>query len=41
MSIKKAKVITITSVKGGTGKSTFTLCLAGALSKIKTKTIFQ
>lgn len=39
MSIKKAKVITITSVKGGTGKSTFTLCLAGALSKTKTKTI--
>lgn len=39
MSVKKAKVITITSVKGGTGKSTFTLCLAGALSKKKIKTV--
>ena len=39
MSVKKAKVITITSVKGGTGKSTFTLNLAGALSKKQIKTI--
>ena len=39
MSVKKAKVITITSVKGGTGKSTFTLSLAGALSKKQIKTI--
>lgn len=39
MSLKKAKVVTITSVKGGTGKSTFTLCLAGALSKNKIKTV--
>lgn len=39
MSVKKAKVITVTSVKGGTGKSTFTLCLAGALSKNKIKTV--
>ncbi len=39
MSVKKAKVITITSVKGGTGKSTFTLCLAGALSKKEKKVV--
>ena len=39
MSVKKAKVITVTSVKGGTGKTTFTLNLAGALSKNKIKTI--
>ena len=28
MNIKKAKVITVTSVKGGTGKTTFTLNVA-------------
>ena len=39
MSVKKSKVITITSVKGGTGKSTFALCLAGAFSKKKIKTV--
>ncbi|MBR2708595.1 MAG: AAA family ATPase [Bacilli bacterium] len=39
MSVKKAKVITITSVKGGTGKSTFTLSLAGELSKKNKKTV--
>lgn len=39
MSVKKAKVITITSVKGGTGKTTFTLSLAGTLSKKKIKTV--
>lgn len=39
MSVKKSKVITITSVKGGTGKSTFILCLAGALSKKQIKTV--
>lgn len=39
MSVKKAKVITITSVKGGTGKSTFTLCLAGALSNNQKRTV--
>lgn len=39
MSVKKAKVITVTSVKGGTGKSTFTLNLAGSFSKQKIKTI--
>lgn len=36
---KKAKVISITSVKGGTGKSTFVLNLAGSLSKKKKRTI--
>ena len=39
MSVKKSKVITITSVKGGTGKSTFALCLAGSFSKKKLKTV--
>lgn len=39
MAIKQAKVITITSVKGGTGKSTTTLSLAGILSNKKLKTI--
>ena len=39
MSLKKAKVITVTSVKGGTGKSTFTLCLAGALSNKNKKVV--
>ncbi len=39
MAIKQAKIITVTSVKGGTGKSTFTLALAGILSTKKLKTI--
>lgn len=39
MAIKQAKIITVTSVKGGTGKSTFTLSLAGILSNKKIKTI--
>ena len=39
MAIKQAKVITVTSVKGGTGKSTVTLSLAGILSNKKLKTI--
>ena len=39
MAIKQAKVITVTSVKGGTGKSTTTLALAGILSNKKIKTI--
>ena len=39
MAIKQAKVITVTSVKGGTGKSTATLALAGILSNKKLKTI--
>lgn len=39
MAIKQAKVITVTSVKGGTGKSTTTLALAGILSNKQIKTI--
>lgn len=39
MPIKQAKVITVTSVKGGTGKSTVALSLAGILSNKKLKTI--
>ena len=39
MAIKQAKVITVTSVKGGTGKSTVALSLAGILSNKKLKTI--
>ena len=39
MAIKQAKVLTITSVKGGTGKSTTTLALAGILREKKLKTI--
>lgn len=39
MAIKQAKVITVTSVKGGTGKSTITLSIAGLLAQKKLKTI--
>lgn len=39
MAIKKAKIITVTSVKGGTGKTTTLLNLAGVLSKRKKKTL--
>ena len=39
MALKQAKVITVTSVKGGTGKTTTTLALAGILSNKKIKTI--
>lgn len=39
MALKQAKVITVTSVKGGTGKTTFTLSLAGILTNKKIKTI--
>lgn len=39
MAINKAKVITVTSVKGGTGKTTTALNIAGILTKMKKKTI--
>ena len=39
MAVKQAKIITITSVKGGTGKTTTTLNLAGILEKRKMKTL--
>lgn len=39
MALKQAKVITVTSVKGGTGKTTFTLSLAGILANKNLKTI--
>lgn len=39
MAIKKAKVVTVTSVKGGTGKSTTVLNLAGVLANKKKKTL--
>ncbi len=39
MALDKAKIITITSVKGGTGKSTVALSLAGIISKRKLKTL--
>ena len=39
MAIPKAKVITIASVKGGTGKTTTALNLAGTYSLMKKKTL--
>ena len=39
MAVKQAKVITVTSVKGGVGKTTTLLCLAGILSQRKKKTL--
>ena len=39
MALNKAKVITVTSVKGGTGKTTTVLNLAGILSEMKLRTI--
>ncbi len=39
MALNNAKVITVTSVKGGTGKSTTVLNLAGVLTEMKKKTI--
>lgn len=39
MSIKKAKVFTISSVKGGTGKTTTALNLAGVFSNMNLKTL--
>ena len=37
MGLKKAKVFTVTSVKGGTGKTTTLLNLAGIFSKMNKK----
>ena len=39
MAIKRGKVVSVTSVKGGTGKTTTVLNLAGILSKRKVKTL--
>lgn len=39
MAIKKANIITVTSVKGGTGKTTTLLSLAGVLASKKKKTL--
>ena len=39
MAINKAKVLTVTSVKGGTGKTTTVLNIAGLLSLKKVKTL--
>ena len=39
MSIPKAKIITITSVRGGTGKTTTALNLAGMYSLLNKKTL--
>ena len=39
MALQKAKIITVTSVKGGTGKSTFITSMAGILANEDYKTI--
>lgn len=39
MAMKEAKVFTVTSVKGGTGKTTFALNLAATFSKLNYKTL--
>ena len=39
MAIKEAKVFTVTSVKGGTGKTTFATNLAATFSKLSYKTL--
>ena len=39
MAIKKAKIFTISSVKGGVGKTNLTLMLAGILENLKKKTL--
>lgn len=39
MGVKEAKVYTVTSVKGGTGKTTFALNLAATFSKLNYKTL--
>ena len=39
MALNKAKIITVTSVKGGVGKTTTVLNLAGVFSKLEKKTL--
>lgn len=39
MAIKQAKILTVTSVKGGTGKTTTVLNLAGAFQRLGKKTL--
>lgn len=39
MALNKAKIITVTSVKGGTGKTTTVLNMAGILTELKKKTL--
>ena len=39
MALNKAKIITVTSVKGGTGKTTTVLNIAGILTELQKKTI--
>ncbi len=39
MALKKAKILTITSVSGGTGKTTTALCMAGTFSSLGKKVL--